>query len=143
MRDSVRSSAAACQGSSDSLTEQSEGKGLSLALLREAIGQSGWKHDALAVQMKLPNAAYLSRMLSGEKPWTLRHIESLPDDIEAIYYRLRGESLGLVVVAPLSGRHAVEALVAGLIGVLGAPRLPERADGMAKAELPTAARRRA
>lgn len=131
---SMRATAAACQVNPDSHADDARGKSVSLDLLREAITESRWKHEALAVEMRLPNAAYLSRMLSGEKPWTLRHIESLPDDVEAIYYRLRAESLGLLVAAPVDAETARRHLVSGLLGVL-APQLPARIGHGVKASL--------
>lgn len=113
-----------------------QGKDLSLvlALLRDAIDECGWKHEALAAAMQLPNPAYLSRMLSGEKPWTLRHLLALPDDIEGRFAQKWAGYRGALVVAPLVGEAAVKALVSGLIGVL-APQLPARATQMAKAAI--------
>lgn len=136
------------QAQLDSHGEASQGKSLSLvlALLRESIDESDWKHDALAVHLGLPKktgAAYLSRMLAGEKPWTLRHLVALPDDIESRFTEKWARYHGAIVVQPLTGQPAVEALVAGFIGVLSAPRLPERADAMVRADLPTQARKRA
>lgn len=138
MADTLRPNSSVCQGEVGSRDD--DGRGKSLSLMREAITESRWKHGALAAAMKLPNEAYLSRMLSGEKPWTLRHIEALPDDIETIYYRLRSESLGLLVATPVDAETARRHLVSGLIGILAprAEKLP-----MVKAELPTAARKRA
>lgn len=135
-------SAAPGQGYSNSQPSGDEGKSVSLRLMRAAIDESGVKHEAIAAEMGLPNAAYLSRMLSGEKPWTLRHIEALPDGIEAIYYRMRSESLGLVVAEPVDFETARRHLVSGLLGVL-APRLPAKADAMVSASLPAEKRRRA
>ena len=121
---SLPSSGVDCQGSLDSRDVDDSGNALSLVLrlLRESIDDCGWKHDALAVQLQLPNAAYLSRMLSGEKPWTLRHLVALPDDIEKCFAEKWAKARGAVVVAPLAGQAAVDALVGGLVGVLiGAP----------------------
>lgn len=134
--------AGARQGEPDSRVDEPQGNELSLvlALLREAIDESGWKHEALAVEMRLPNAAYLSRMLSGEKPWTLRHLLALPNDIEKRFAEKWARHRGAVVVAPLAGDAAVAALVGGLVGVLTGAALPIR---MAKATLPPAAVRRA
>lgn len=104
-----------------------------LVMLRTAISECGWKHEALAAAMAI-DPAYLSRMLSGEKPWTVRHIVALPDDVEARFEAKRAESLGLIVVAPAQGEDAVRQFVSGLFGVLRS-RLPLKADRMAKAEV--------
>lgn len=107
---------------------QPEGNELSLIreCLRRAIDQSQWKHDALAVEIGVSNAAYLSNMLSGEKPIQVRHLRALPDDVEALFAKFYAESFGLVVTVPITGRAAIEALVSGLIGVLTAPQLPDK-----------------
>ena len=94
-----------------------------LVMLRKAIDDSGWKHEALAAEMSKTsghriNGKYLSRMLAGEKPWTHRHIAALPDDIEARFALYHAEALGLIVVPPVAREEAVRQLVAGLMGVL-------------------------
>lgn len=86
-------------------------------MLREAIDESGWKHDAVALALGV-DAPYLSKMLAGEKLITLRHLDALPDDIEAIYARKYAELFGAIVVAPVSGEAAVRNLVSGLCGLL-------------------------
>lgn len=111
------------------------------AWINRAIDEAGWNQEALAAHMK-KDKAYISRVLSGEKPLSASFIRELPDDIEVIVVRYHAESFGLVVVAPLQGQAAVQALAAGLVGLL-APALPTRATAMAKAELPTQARKRA
>ena len=50
--------------------------------LRAAIDESTWKHAAIAAALEV-EPKYFSRMLSGEKPWSLRHLSALPDDVEA------------------------------------------------------------
>ncbi len=105
-------------------------------LLRAAIDESGWKHDALWDVLGLPDKFYLSKMLSGEKPIGVKHLQALPDDIEAIFAEKYAETFGLIVVRPLGGPEAIKAFVGGLVGVL-APRLPVRASAMAKATLPS------
>jgi hypothetical protein len=111
-------------------------------LLRAAIDETDWKHEALAIQMGL-DRHYLSKMLSGDKPISAKHLRALPDDVEAVFARLYAEQFGLIVVAPLTGVEAERAFVAGLMGVLRG-RLPEKAGAPLKAELDqTAARRRA
>lgn len=93
--------------------------------LREAITESGWKHEAVAAEMTRNGAKvdppYLSKMLNGGpdgKSISALHLRALPDDIEAIYARKYAESFGLIVVAPVSGDQAVRNLVSGLVGVL-------------------------
>jgi hypothetical protein len=100
--------------------------------LREAIEESGEKKEAVAAAMGLPDAAYLSKLFSGEKPLTARHLVSLPEAVERIFARRYAETQGLIVVEPLSGIDAVHSLVSGLVGVL-APHLPVRASRMAHA----------
>lgn len=139
----LASATVAEKGSLDSRDAESLGTSVSLIadLLRDAIAESGWKHEALASAMDLPNAAYLSRMLSGEKPIGARHLRALPDDVEAIFAQKYAETFGLIVVAPSHGQDAVKQLVSGLFGVLGAASLPARADRMARATLPPLPRR--
>lgn len=108
--------------------------------MRAAIDESRWKHEAVAMAMTeagVPtDGVYLSKLLSGEKPISAKHLRALPDDIEAIYARLQAEHFGHIVVTPVTGDRALRNLVSGLIGVM-AP-LPARADAMAKAQLPAA-----
>lgn len=142
MSASLPNVAAGCQVNTDSPTPDVQGKSLSLIrdLLRDAIEESGWKHEAIAAQLDLPNAAYLSRMLSGEKPIGTSHLLALPDDVEAIFARRYAETFGLIVVAPVSADVAMRQLVSGLVGVLTArPALPQKAEKMARA---TAAERK-
>lgn len=138
---SVAAQSRVCQGNPVSLISDEQGNDLSLIrdCLRLAIEESRWKHDALATAMALPNAAYLSNMLSGEKPIGAKHLRALPDDVEAIFARRYAESFGLIVVAPLRGDEAVHSLVRGLIGVLSqapAISLPNKAGAPLKVKLP-------
>lgn len=106
-------------------------------LLRIAIDLTEWKDAAVAEAIGLKGdsgAAYFSKMLSGEKPISAKHLRALPDDIEQIFARLYAESFGLIVVAPVRGEDAVKQLVAGLFGVL-ATRLPDQAGPPIKATL--------
>lgn len=91
--------------------------------LRKAIELAEWKHDALARVMSEASGLsidgpYLSKILSGEKMLTAAHLAALPNEIEAIYNRLRSERFGQIVVAPVEGADAVRNLVSGLVGVL-------------------------
>lgn len=106
-------------------------------LLRVSIDLTEWKDAAVAEAIGLKGesgAAYFSKMLSGEKPISAKHLRALPDDIEQIFARLYAESFGLIVVAPVFGNDAVKQLVAGIFGVL-ATRLPERSTGQLKASM--------
>lgn len=86
-------------------------------LVREAIEESGWKHEAVAAHLGT-DGPHLSNMLSGLKPLTLKRITELPDDINAIFARKYAESFGQIVVQPVYGEQAVKNLVSGLFGVL-------------------------
>jgi len=102
---------------------------------REAIEESGWKKDAVAAAMTehgaKVDAPYLSKLLSGDKAITAKHIRALPDAVEAIYARKQAESFGQIVVEPVTGEQAIRNLVSGLCGVLPGA-LPMRASRMAK-----------
>lgn len=104
--------------------------------INRAIRESGWNQTALASAMD-KDEAYVSRVLSGEKPLSAAFIRELPDEIERIVARFYAESLGLVVVAPLSGPAAIEGFVGGLIGLLTAssPGLPAKAGPALKVNL--------
>lgn len=93
-------------------------------ILRAAIDESGWKHEAVACALGVC-PAFLSRMLSGEKPIAAKHLRALPDDIEAVFARRYAESFGLLVVVPADADQALTSFVSGLAGLLGAkvPRL--------------------
>jgi hypothetical protein len=92
--------------------------------MNQAIDESVWKHkqDALALFMGI-DKAYLSRLRSGEKPWRVEHVISLPDEIGARFETLRSEQFGLIVVAPAVGHEAVKQFVSGLFGVLAARKV--------------------
>lgn len=104
-----------------------------LTLLRAAIAESGWNQEALATAMDI-DAAYLSRLLNGEKPWSVKQLLLLPDDVEALFEKKRAESFGLIVVERVSDDVARQQLATGLFNML-APKLPVRADAMAKATI--------
>jgi len=84
--------------------------------LREAIKTCGCKQEAVAAALGV-KAAYLSRMLAGEKPITLEHIDALPEDVGAAYARLSAEHNGLFVVPPAHERDAARFFVAGILGL--------------------------
>ncbi len=105
-----------------------------LAMLRAAIAESGWKHDALAEYLRV-DKAHLSRLLSGEKPFRIEHLVGLPDDVEALFERRRAESFGHIVCERVDETTALQQLASGLLNLAASARLPARADAMAKAEI--------
>lgn len=137
----IRHTAAACQANLDGQCQRDRDKSLVLRLLREAIDESKWKHEALAAHLSAAlglriDGPYLSKMLAGEKPVSLDHINALPDDIERIYYRLRGESLHLIVVEPVDPVTAARYFATALLSGVLQSALPVRASAMARADLP-------
>jgi len=109
------------------------------AWINRAVRDSGWNQTALSAAMG-KDEAYVSRVLSGEKPLSAAFIRELPNDIEALVAGYYAESFGLVVVTPVSGQDAVKNLVSGLLGVL-APQLPAKASAMAKVTIASAPRK--
>src|SRR5258706_12554841 len=68
----------------------------------EGWARLGWKKDAIAAAIKA-DPSYFTKLRSGEKPLTLRHIADLPDDVEALYAKHYARSFDLVVAAPAVG----------------------------------------
>lgn len=136
MRGSVAQQVAVRQEKPASFADDAEGRDLSLIreCLRRAIDESRWKKDALASAIGVTNGAYLSQMLSGEKPINVKHLRALPDDVEGLFAKFYAESFGHIVTAPVYGREAVERLVSGLLGVLS-PQLPAKFGAPLKARL--------
>jgi hypothetical protein len=97
-------------------------------LLRAAIDASSWrgKHEALSVEMQLPDRFYLSKMLGGTKPIGARHLMALPKDVGCRFAQLHAEAHGFIVVEPACGPDAVKQFVSGLFGVLNARTVPLR-----------------
>lgn len=95
-----------------------------LAVVRRAIEESGWNCEAVALDMGI-DKSYLSRLLSGEKPFTFAHLLAMPDDAEAAFYLLRLRELNrpAIAISPIDPEAAIECFVRGLVGVLSA-RLP-------------------
>jgi hypothetical protein len=87
------------------------------AVLRDAIDESGWKHDAVASALDV-DGPYLSKMLTAEKPIGARHLSALPDDVRRIFARRYAEGFGWIVVAPAVGDDAVRQFVSGFFGLL-------------------------
>lgn len=120
------------KGVDDARVEVSTGVDTALAQLRRCVQDRGWTLEALAAEMGI-DKSLISRVLNGERSLTLAFLLALPDDVEALYTQRRAEAFGLIVVSPVHGDEAVRHLVSGLLGVL-APRLPSKADRMAKVE---------
>lgn len=154
MNAKVAGAAMGCQEQPTSQAERGQGKevspavvieGRELALLRQAIDDSEWTHEALATVMPVPSAAYISRMLSGEKAWTTKHTDALPADIRKKYRALAADDDGLIVVVPIADpQAAVVQTVSGLISLLRAQltsrgdrtsRLPDHSGGQLKTDL--------
>jgi hypothetical protein len=134
------------QGLSNSLDE-SDG-GIELSHLRAAVDEfEAWTQEALAAELRErgagePSGAYVGRMLSGEKPWTLKHTSALPREIRIAYHARALRREGVLVVLPTPIEQAAEALVSGLFGVIEllggmANRLPTTSNGQIKAALPS------
>lgn len=114
--------------------ERSQARDLWLEDLKTAMKTTGWTIDSLAAHLE-KDRSYVSRMLSDDKPFPIDAILALPDDLEAELEARRAERLGRIVVMPLYGQDALKALVAGLIGVMSAPALADRATSMATAAI--------
>jgi hypothetical protein len=107
---------------------------LLLTFIRQSMNELGWNDESLAAAMGYSDASYPGKVLKGEKPLSAAFLVALPDDIESLFAQKWAEHRGAVVVAPLIGRAAVEALVAGLVGVL-VPQLPAKAGPALKVNL--------
>lgn len=109
-------------------------------LLREACDEHPeWTHEAIVAAMKpfgiCIDATYFSKMLAGEKPIGLKHIDALPDEIEATYYRLQAEHFGLIVIERVDDATAERYLAIALFSKLSRPALPKKTTGPIKADL--------
>ena len=63
-----------------------------LGFLRDAMAETGWTQEALSAWFKehdirSSDRQYVGKMLSGEKPITLRDVVALPDDLEGAFVR--------------------------------------------------------
>lgn len=113
-----------------------------LTFIRQSMDELGWSDESLAAAMGYTDASYPGKVLKGDKPLSAAFLVSLPDDVEARFAEKWAEYRGAVVVAPLVGRAAVEALVGGLVGVLVGAQLPAKSNGQIKAAMPASAIRR-
>lgn len=150
MTKSIRHDAPTCQADSIAHCDATRAKDVALAIvlarLRACISDRGYSLEALAVAMGKGEsyAAYISKVLTAEKPLSYEFIIALPDDVEAEFHSRSAKDFGRMVVTPATGEDAVRQFVAGLFGLLQ-PQFPEKASAPLKAALPTAdqARRRA
>lgn len=114
-----------------------------LRLLREAIDELHWKHDAVALALGVvkadgtPDSAYFSKMLAGTKPFNLQHLVHLPDDIEARFAKKYTETFGIITVEPVGPEEARRMLAIGLFSHLASS---PRTTRMAKAHIGGSAR---
>jgi hypothetical protein len=106
-----------------------------LALLQQAMQDTGWTIDALAMAWNV-DRAYAWRLVNGEKPFSVERLLALPDDLEARFEALRAESFGAIVVARVDESTALAQLASGVLNLVLTSSLPARATAMAKAELP-------
>src|SRR6185436_20315407 len=81
----------------------------SLAVLRQVIADLSYSLDALQAAMR-KDRSFIHKVLNGDKPMPADFIDALPDDIEAEWHKRRAERFGHLVVAPLEGSAAVQAL---------------------------------
>jgi hypothetical protein len=137
MSSTLASSAARCQANSPALDDRDQDKELVLlrTALREAIEESGVKKESVAAAMGLPDPAYLSKLFSGEKMITARHIVGLPNDVERIFDRKRAEQSGFVCIEPVDDATADRYLAIGLFARLSRSALPMKTAGPIKVDL--------
>jgi hypothetical protein len=94
-----------------------------LALLaqwrKEAVDECGWKQSALAAHLGV-SEHYLSRMLSGAKPFPDRHVVRLPREIQIRIATKFLEHVGHIVVPPVTQADCDRYLAMGLFGRLRA-----------------------
>jgi len=136
MSTTLASAALRCQANSPDPGQNDQDKELVLLriALREAIEESGEKKEAVAAAMGLPDAAYLSKLFSGEKMITARHIVGLPNNVERIFDRKRAEQSGFVCIEPVDDATADRYLAIGLFARLSRG-LPSKTSGPIKAEI--------
>lgn len=113
-----------------------------LARLRSCIADKGYTLEGLAVAMGKPESyrAYISNVLTGEKPLSYAFFVSLPADVQAEFHERSLKDFGGLVVP-----DAVRQFMAGLFGAAQPlAALPEKAGAPLRAELDAEpARRRA
>jgi hypothetical protein len=85
-----------------------------LALLRAAIEESRVQQKVVAATLGVDHA-YLSRMLTGEKPFPVRSVDRLPVDVRRIYARLLAEHEGWRVVGETARHTAIRRVIDALL----------------------------
>jgi hypothetical protein len=110
-----------------------------LALLRDAMDQTGWTHEALAAHLRdhgFPHIdrPYITKMLatgrfSTTKPVSLRHLYALPADLRRTFVALCAERVGLIVAPQLDEASAQRAFAQGLFSLVahGAAKMAKAA----------------
>jgi len=108
-----------------------------LGFLREALDDTGWTQDALAAwftehRVRSADRQYVGKMLTGEKPITLRDVVAFPDDLEAAFLRLWTAKFG-PTQQEVMGR--LLCAMGEVMSVCQLGRLPLRIHQSLKAEL--------
>lgn len=120
-----------CGSQGNSLARELPVEDKELALFREdlkwAVEESREKKEYVAAAMGLSGPEYLSKLFSGEKTITARHIVGLPQKVEALFEARRAERLGHVVVEHVDEQTARRHLLSGLLGLLAPKRLARAA----------------
>lgn len=139
MANSIASTTAARQSSSvdRDRSERSTDVDQYFEDLKAAMDDTGWTPDALAALWQC-HRSHVYRILAQEKRMGADDVCALPDELEAAFEARRAKRRGFIVVKPIEGLAAKEAIIAGVAGLLGlmsAPALPERSSGQLKVEL--------
>jgi len=120
---------------------------LALDLLRRCAKELGWTDEALAIHLKNDRdyRGYVNKVFNGLKPLSFTFLESLPDDLLALYYGRRAEQLGSIVVTPIDDIEAAKRQFVSALLALISPALPLKAGAPLKLSLgtPMAAQRSA
>lgn len=117
-----------------------------LDLLRRCASELGWTDEAIAIHLKNDRdyRGHVNEVLAGLEPLSLTFLESLPDDLLALFYGRRAEQLGSLVVAPSDDVEAAKRSLVSALVTLVAPALPLKAGAPLKVSIgtPVAERRR-
>lgn len=106
------------QAETVSLDTSAEGISVSLrGLFRQAIEESGLKHMAVAAAIGV-EPQYLSRILSGEKPLSEKHVSLLPKEVGKAFAKLHAQQYQLIVIEGVHGPDALQQFVGGLLGIV-------------------------
>lgn len=104
-------------------SEKDKSLALKRELLRAALAEHpAWTHEAIVARMRehevFIDPPYFSKMLTGDKPIGLKHLNALPDEIEASYLRLLAQHFGLLVVERVDDADARLHFATGLFNLL-------------------------